>query len=170
MLQSVINLLYAAEEALQKAHTDAEEPTKQRIFDVAQGLTDLLEDIEDGLDPELHPNFSVVPLDNPQFTNPSPQNYHEYKRHYEHKGRKLMVMIHRDFYEQNSWGRICVLDPQRMSWNCLATLPVERIWELLAGAIPCRALSLEHQGYFIHLGDELCNKARILMTDPDEVV
>jgi hypothetical protein len=169
-IQRFLNLLYTMEEiaeAALKVEVQLPERTRAKIEGIRTTLDVLCDEIEcrEPGGPVNDPNFSVVPLDECSFSNN--KNAHVFKRHYEHKGRKLMVMIHRDFYEEQCWARISSLHPTHFSWSPLGVLTKEEILEELQSVTPVIPLTPKQQSGFYNLADKLCEIARMLMFVPE---
>lgn len=172
MLQDTLNLLYAAEECLEKAAESTRGSQDLRmqaiVSQLRANINHVLENEEENMTPEDHPNFSVVSLDAPEYWQGSQS--HHFRRHYEHKGRKFRVMINRDAYDSQSGARIEGFDPQTLSWNFISSVPFSH-WPAKAQSIVyVRGLSVEEQGALLNLANTLTEKVRMLMFTPNEVV
>lgn len=164
--QAVLNYLYMMEELAEKAQAEAgPEDYLPMVLNIRDLIHDVCEDIEDEITPEYHPNFSVVPLDEPKYWQSDQSNYFE--RLYEHKGRKFRVKIRRNFYVEQSWARIQGFDPARMEWSQIGSIPFN-YWPVAAQRVHAHcAPSIQEQGALLNLANDLCEIARKLMFSPE---
>lgn len=167
--QQTINLIYAMEEIaeeLGKHLGDTDDELRRRVYDCKSGLNDLMEDLEDNIMPEDHPNFSVVALDKARYWEAGQS--HHMERHYEHKNRKFRVRICRNAYAEQSWAHITSLDTATLKWNVVASIPFSH-WPAKAQAISYVVpLTVVQQGYLINIANELCSQVRMLMYTADD--